>query len=66
VFPSRFKILVRLPGEEVARLIADAELMIEVAKIIGSTKMAEVMFAGVRVGGGEWMKVSFSWGFGRV
>ena len=54
------------PGEEVERLIADAELMIEVAKIMGSVKMAEFMFAGVRVGGGEWMKASFPWGFGRV
>jgi hypothetical protein len=48
------------PGEEVERLIADAELMIEVAKIMGSVKMAEIMFAGVRVGGGEWMRASFS------
>ena len=54
------------PGEEVARLIADAELMIAVAKVMGSTKMAEIMFAGVRLGGSEWMKASFSWGFGRV
>jgi hypothetical protein len=54
------------PGEEVERLIADAELMIEVAQIMGSIHMAETMFAGVRVGGGEWMKASFSWGFGRT
>lgn len=54
------------PGEEVERLIADAELMIEVAKIMGSVQMAETMFLGVRVGAGEWMKASFSWGFGRV
>ncbi len=54
------------PGEEVERLVADAELMIEVAQIMGSTQMAEVMFAGVRVGGVEWVKASFSWGFGRV
>lgn len=54
------------PGEEVERLIADAELMIAVARIMGSVKMAEIMFAGVRVGGGEWMKASFSWGFGRI
>lgn len=47
-------------------MIADAELMIEVAKVMGSIKMAEVMFAGVRLGGGEWMKASFSLGFGRV
>ncbi len=54
------------PGEEVERLVADAELMIEVAQIMGSTKMAELMFAGVRAGGVEWVKASFSWGFGRV
>lgn len=54
------------PGEEVERLIADAELMIEVARIMGSTRMAETMFAGVRVGGGEWMNATFSWGFGRA
>ncbi len=54
------------PGEEVERLVADAELMIEVAQIMGSTQMAELMFAGVRVGGVEWVKASFSWGFGRV
>jgi len=47
-------------------LTADAEFMVEVAKITGSTKMAEVMFAGVRLGGGEWTRASFSWGFGRV
>ena len=54
------------PDEEVERLVADAELMIDVAQIMGSTQMAEVMFAGVRVGGVEWVKASFSWGFGRV
>jgi hypothetical protein len=53
------------PGEDVERLIADAELMIEIARITKSTHMAEVMFAGVRIGGGEWTKASFSWGFGR-
>ena len=54
------------PGEEVARLIADAELMIDVARLLGSTDMAETMFRGVRVGGSEKLKASFSWGFGRV
>ncbi len=32
------------PGEEVERLIADAELMIDVARLLGSTEMAETMF----------------------
>ncbi|MFT3870975.1 MAG: hypothetical protein QM715_21180 [Nibricoccus sp.] len=53
------------PGEDVARLIADAELMIDVAKLLNETGMAETMYAGVRVGGNEKFKLAFSWGFGR-
>ena len=53
------------PGDEVGRLVADAELMIDVARLLGSTKMAEVMFQGVRIGGREGFRASFSWGFGR-
>lgn len=54
------------PGEDVARLQADAELMTDVAKLLNSTTMAETMFHGVRVGGAEQLKTPFSWGFGRV
>jgi hypothetical protein len=54
------------PGEEVERLVADAELMIDVARLLNSTEMAETMFHGVRLGGTEKFKASFSWGFGRV
>ena len=39
------------PGEDVGRLIADAELMIDVARLLDATEMAETMFHGVRVGG---------------
>jgi len=53
------------PGEEVARLVADAELMIDIACLLGSTSMAETMFQGTRRGGHEMYKQSFSWGFGR-
>lgn len=53
------------PGEDVARLIADAELMIDVARLLNETGMAETMFAGVRMGGHERFRLSFSWGFGR-
>jgi hypothetical protein len=53
------------PSEEVERLVADAELMIDVARLLGETSMAETMFHGVRVGGHEIFKQSFSWGFGR-
>lgn len=53
------------PGEDVARLQADAELMLDVARIRNSIKMAELMFHGVRRGGTEHLKLAFSWGFGR-
>ena len=53
------------PGEEVERLVADAELMIDVARLLSSTRMAETMFHGVRLGGREEFKQAFSWGFGR-
>jgi hypothetical protein len=53
------------PGEDVERLAADAELMIDVARLLGSTSMAETMFHGVRIGGTETLNASFSWGFGR-
>jgi len=53
------------PGEDVSRLIADAELMIDVARLLNNTGMAETMFAGVRVGGNEKLNTPFSWGFGR-
>lgn len=54
------------PGEDVERLVADAEFMIDVARIRESTKMAETMFHGVRVGGTDKLKLAFSWGFGRI
>jgi hypothetical protein len=53
------------PGEDVERLVADAELMIDVARVLRSTVMAETMFHGVRVGGSEHLNTGFSWGFGR-
>jgi len=53
------------PDDEVARLIADAELMIDIARI-GAPKMAQIMFNGVRLGGHESLGRDFSWGFGRI
>ncbi len=53
------------PGEDVERLVADAELMIDVARRLNATAMAQAMFFGVRVGGHGGFKRSFSWGFGR-
>ena len=46
-------------GEDIARLQADAELMMDVARIRKSIKMAELMFHGVRRGGTEHLKLAF-------
>jgi hypothetical protein len=53
------------PCEDVARLIADAELVIDVARLLDDIALAEIMFRGVRVGGHEVFKRPLSWGFGR-
>jgi len=50
----------------VERLVADAELMIDVARLLNSTEMAETMFHGVRLSGSDKLKAPFAWGFGRV
>jgi hypothetical protein len=52
-------------NEDVERLIADAELLIDVATLLKSTTMAETMYSGVRVGGSELFKASFRWAYGR-
>jgi len=52
-------------NEDVARLIADAELLIDVATLLNSTGMAETMFSGVRLGGSNIFKSPFRWGYGR-
>ena len=51
-------------GTNTDRLVADAQLMIDIAKA-GCPQMAEIMFHGVRVGGHERFRRTFSWGFGR-
>ena len=53
------------PGEEYERLKADAELMLDVARLLGGTKMAETMFHGVRIGGTDKVPTPWAWGFGR-
>lgn len=51
------------PGDDLAKLYADTELMKDVAAA-HSIELAELMFAGVRAGGIEELKLPFSWGFG--
>ncbi len=61
-----------LGGTNDERLIADAKLIIDVVKLgiikdRDLTETAQLMFAGVRVGGGRaWRKLrsTYSWGFG--
>ena len=55
-----------LPGDHMARLTADAELMIDIAETTGDISFAVMVFNAVRLGGGEERKKSYSWGFGRI
>lgn len=51
--------------EDVDRMIADLELRIDILRITQSIALADIMFAGVRAGGGSGWGRSYSWGFGR-
>lgn len=53
------------PAERLARFIADAELMTDLASLGVDFFIAETVFRGVRTGGGP-ISLPFSWGFGRV
>ena len=53
------------PDDEAARVIADAELMIDIVKLTNNISLAQIMFAGVRAGGGSFWNKSYSFGFGR-
>jgi hypothetical protein len=53
-----------VPGDNVARLLADVELAKDVAIIAGAA-LARVMFVGVGIGGVDDMRAKFSWGYGR-
>ncbi len=54
------------PDDEGARLIADAELMVDITKITSNVSLAQIMYAGVRAGGGSFWRKSYSFGFGRI
>lgn len=54
-----------LPGDEMGRLKADVWLLMWVAEHV-SIDLAEAMFNGVRVGGGDKLDTTWRWGFGRV
>lgn len=51
-------------GTSEARLHADRELKACVHKASGSEMLADVMFVGVRVGGGPYLPTPYRWGYG--
>jgi len=53
-----------LEGDDLARLKADAELMVDVAAS-ASVNLGVTMFSGVRMGGTEHLNTPFRWGYGR-
>lgn len=53
-------------GETMARFLADALLMIDVAYKTKKPELAIIMFLGVRTGGVSWIPSPFKWGFGRI
>jgi hypothetical protein len=50
-------------GSYQERLAADLELH-ECVKSLGEPAIAEIMLAGVRVGGSPWWPSAFRWGYG--
>ena len=55
------------PGEEAERFIADLELARDVITLCGgSVHLAELMLAGVRLGGSSHLPTPWRWGFGRT
>jgi hypothetical protein len=53
------------PEEDIARFLADVELMFGVVIKTKRIGLGLLMFLGVRIGGSEKFKTSFRWGFGR-
>lgn len=54
------------PREQIDRFIADAALVCGVVKATGRAELGETMWLGIRAGGVGWLRLPFSWGFGRI
>lgn len=53
-------------GDAESRLIADCELAIDVINLCGGkAELADLILAGVRIGGNDNFPFPWSWGFGR-
>jgi hypothetical protein len=53
------------PGEDIAKFLADVELMTSVVLKTKRVKLGITMFIGVIFGGSEKFNTSFKWSFGR-
>lgn len=51
--------------EQIARFKADAKLVISVVEDTERIDLGDMMWPGVRIGGHEKWRMSFSWGYGR-
>ena len=51
-------------GTSEARLLADKALRACVARVTGNEALAELMYEGVRAGGGPYFYTSYRWGYG--
>lgn len=65
-FKHDLKYWANYPWDNVQRLIVDAELMVDVVEITNNIYLAQIMFEGVRAGGGAMWGRPYSFGFGRV
>lgn len=54
-----------IPGDDLGRLKADMELMLDVTIITGSSNLARAMATGIWLGGSEKLDTPWHWGFGR-
>lgn len=52
-------------GEDIARFLADVELMVGVVLKTKRIQLGVTMFLGVWTGGVDWLPTKFKWGFGR-
>lgn len=52
--------------EQIARFKADSELVVGVVEDTKRIDLGDMMWPGVRIGGHERWRMSFSWGYGRL
>lgn len=53
-------------GNEAEKLRADLEFELDILNEGASPKMAKLMFTAVDVGGKEWLKTDYAWGYAHI